>query len=229
MQLAQLLSALNASGQSACPIDMGGQRCAPVDLSRGNPALAQWADPAGTPLPDGYIQAQMRAQQVRFLWGGYAEDRDFYRLSPNFHTPGEPRSIHLGIDIWAEAGTPVRAALPGLVHSLANNAGFGNYGGTIILAHTLSGHTFYSLYGHLSVASLANWQPGLPVGAGQPLGALGQPAENGGWSPHLHFQLMADLLGHWGDFPGVAARAEQAFYLSTCPDPNLLLGLATTD
>jgi peptidoglycan LD-endopeptidase LytH len=226
MQLAQWLATPIAQGSQACPIDFGGQRCAWVDLSRGNAALAQWPDPPGAPLPDGYIQAQMRAQGTCFLWGGYAEDRDFYRLSPNFHTPSEPRSIHLGIDIWAGAGTPVRAALPGLVHSLANNAGFGNYGGTIILAHDLSGHIFYSLYGHLSVASLAGWLPGQPVAADQPLGALGQPAENGGWSPHLHFQLMTDLLGHRGDFPGVAARTEQAFYLSICPDPNRLLGLA---
>jgi len=225
MKLLRLLQHLHQTGQEACPIDFRGQGCAKVDLSRTNQALAHWPASPG-PLLDGYIQAEMVGHKTAFLWGGYAEDRDVYRLSPNFHTSADPRSIHLGIDIWAKAGTPVWAALPGVIHSVADNAGLGNYGGTIIVAHGVAGLGFCSLYGHLSLHSLAGWQPGQAVQAGQRLAELGQPTENGGWSPHLHFQIIEDLLGRYGDFPGVAAKAEQAHYLAICPDPDLLLGLS---
>ncbi|MEO6446181.1 MAG: aminotransferase class III-fold pyridoxal phosphate-dependent enzyme, partial [Gemmatimonadaceae bacterium] len=48
---------------------------------------------------------------------------------------------------------------------------------------------------------------------------------NGGWPPHLHFQVICDLLGREGDFPGVARARERAVWLSLCPDPALMVKL----
>ncbi|WP_238593699.1 hypothetical protein, partial [Endozoicomonas atrinae] len=52
------------------------------------------------------------------------------------------------------------------------------------------------------------------------------PSEvNGHWPPHLHFQVISDLLDQKGDFIGVAPKSERDYYLSICPDPNLILGI----
>lgn len=157
--------------------------------------------------------------------GAYAEDRVIYRKSEVF-SGDEARSLHLGIDLWAAAGTPVYAPLEGSLHSFANNAASGDYGPTMILEHRFAGTVFYTLYGHLSLTSLQNLEVGMSFAAGQPLGTLGAWHENVHWPPHLHFQIIRDLEGRKGDFPGVCAPSEAAKWLALCPNPNLLLRLA---
>lgn len=77
-----------------------------------------------------------------------------YRMSPVFRRPdGEFRSVHLAVDIWIAAGTPVQAVLPGIVHSARDNATFGDYGPTLVLEHRAGAQRFHKLYGHLSRAS----------------------------------------------------------------------------
>jgi 4-aminobutyrate aminotransferase-like enzyme len=49
--------------------------------------------------------------------------------------------------------------------------------------------------------------------------------ENGGWPPHLHLQIILDLLDRGAQFPGVARASERAVWMSLSPDPNLLLGI----
>lgn len=167
--------------------------------------------------------------QAPALIGGYGERREIYTASPLFggaaHDGSEPRVIHLGIDIWAAAGTPVRAPLAGVVHSFADNAGFGDYGPTIILEHAADdgGPVFYTLYGHLARRSLADLTEGRPVARGEVFAWLGESHENGGWPPHLHLQRIEDLGGRRGDFPGAARASERDHYLRLCPDPTDLL------
>ncbi|MGA0559070.1 peptidoglycan DD-metalloendopeptidase family protein [Larkinella sp. VNQ87] len=173
-----------------------------------------------------YVFGQLRRSGAIVGVGGYNENRVIYRRSAHFNQTGEPRCIHLGIDLWAEAGTPVFAPLDGFVHSFQDNNHFGDYGPTIILAHQQPGEKpLYSLYGHLSRLSLNGLREGMPVKAGQQIGEIGPYPENGDWPPHLHFQLMTDLLGHHGDFPGVCSLSERERYLAICPDPNRLLGI----
>jgi peptidoglycan LD-endopeptidase LytH len=162
--------------------------------------------------------------------GGYGENRGLYAGSQLFDQGAdaigeveEARTLHLGIDIWTEAGTPVAAPVPGVIHSFADNNNFGDYGGTIILEHRLEEETFYTLYGHLAKRSLQGLENGRAVAAGQVIAWLGEPSENGGWPPHLHFQRINDLLGKRGDFPGVAKFSEQKYWLGLCPDPSSLL------
>ena len=54
---------------------------------------------------------------------------------------------------------------------------------------------------------------------------MGTAAENGGWAPHVHFQIILDLLDLGADFPGVAYASQRAVWTSLSPDPNLLLGI----
>lgn len=157
------------------------------------------------------------------LIGGYGEDRDVYAAGEIFGG-GEVRSVHLGIDVWTTAGTELCAPLDATVHSFAINANFGDYGATIILEHAPSpGPCFWTLWGHLSHDSLDGLRAGTPIARGAVFARLGERGENGGWPPHLHLQAITDLKGMRGDYPGVAARSEQAEWLEICPDPRALL------
>jgi 4-aminobutyrate aminotransferase-like enzyme/Ser/Thr protein kinase RdoA (MazF antagonist)/murein DD-endopeptidase MepM/ murein hydrolase activator NlpD len=139
----------------------------------------------------------------------------------------EWRTVHLGIDLFAEAGTPVFTPFDAVVHSLRDNAGALDYGPTIVLRHALDDPdaSFCTLYGHLARASLDGLRPGQSLRRGERIGAIGSQSENGGWLPHLHFQIVADMLGRDGEFPGVAAPSQRRIWLSLSPDPNLVLGI----
>jgi peptidoglycan LD-endopeptidase LytH len=117
------------------------------------------------------------------------------------------------------------APLDGIVHSYAFNNAYGDYGATIILTHNLDGRTFHTLYGHLSLNSLKNLHEGQNIKRGDVFAEFGIPFENGQWPPHLHFQIILDMQGMKGDYPGVCAYAERANYLANCPDPDLILGM----
>ena len=59
---------------------------------------------------------------------------------------------------------------------------------------TGDGTSFYTLYGHLTVESLRAVEVGQSIQAGEQVGAIGAPPTNGDWPPHLHLQLIIDLL-----------------------------------
>ncbi|MDB5131176.1 MAG: peptidase [Mucilaginibacter sp.] len=170
-----------------------------------------------------WINNKLGSNYCRYGIGGYMEHRTLYARSPLFDTTDEPRRLHLGMDIWAKAGTPVYSPLPGIVHSFSDNNHFGDYGPTIILKHDLEGLKLYSLYGHLSRESLDSIFVGKPVGKDVQIGYLGAEEENGHWPPHLHFQLMFDMEGMHGDYPGVCRFSEKEKYLKNIPDPQLIL------
>jgi murein DD-endopeptidase MepM/ murein hydrolase activator NlpD len=104
----------------------------------------------------------------------------------------------------------------------------GDYGPTIILEHQAGTATFHTLYGHLSRDSLKGLKPASAFMAGEPIARLGTKRENGGWPPHLHFQVILDIGDSRGDYPGVCARSEAARWLAGCPDPSVFLGLGAS-
>lgn len=174
-----------------------------------------------------YITDECKRTGTRYAIGGYNEHRTIYGRSEHFGTGAdEPRRLHLGTDIWGGSGTPVFAPLAGEVHSFSNNAAFGDYGGTIILHHRFGEAEFHTLYGHLSVASLEGLHEGKAIAQGAQLATFGEPSENGGWSPHLHFQVIVDMEGMKGDYPGVCRLSERERYLQNCPNPDRILGLS---
>lgn len=195
-----------------------------LDFSATNPDLAT-LELTDTAVFSDYVFDKLRKSGAAVGVGGYNEHRVIYRRSAHFQRTADPREIHLGIDLWAEAGTPVYAPLDGVVHSFQDNNNFGDYGPTIILAHQYEGKPLYSLYGHLSRTSLEGLYEGKPVQAGETIAAIGPYPENGNWPPHLHFQLMTDMLGLKGDFPGVCSLRDRDRYLAICPDPNRFLGI----
>ncbi len=137
----------------------------------------------------------------------------------------ESRTIHLGIDLFKDSGTSIYAPISAKVHSVHFSKNPMDFGGLVILEHTIKGETFYTLYGHLSEESVVGLQIGQEIDGGEEFAHLGSPEENGGWIPHLHFQIITDLLGQSGAFWGVAPASQREVWLSICPNPNLLLGI----
>lgn len=214
---------------SPLPFDLNARPVLALDLSDRNPQLRGF-DPGDTPAFSAWVRAQLDASGADYAAGGYGEDRGLYRMSRHFDGGGEePRTLHLGIDLWLAAGTAVHCVLAGRVHSLRDNAVFGDYGPTVILEHAFEGERFHTLYGHLARPTLAGLRPGQLLAAGERLGWLGEERKNLGWPPHLHFQIIRDLGGREGDYPGVCKPSEASRWLAGSPDPNLLLRIAALD
>ena len=55
---------------------------------------------------------------------------------------------------------------------------------------------------------------------------LGSDDVNGGWLPHLHFQLILEIGEARGDFPGVFRKSERERWRRVCPDPRPFLLIA---
>jgi murein DD-endopeptidase MepM/ murein hydrolase activator NlpD len=171
-----------------------------------------------------YVNSVLEKSGKKLGAGGYGEDRIMYKTSPLFTKTGEePRSVHLAVDLWLPAGNAIFAPLNGKIHSFKDNNIYLDYGPTIILEHTLDNVIFYTLYGHLSRNSLINLEKGKEVKAGEKLAELGNENENGSYPSHLHFQIISDMLGKQGDFPGVAKPSEKDYWLNLCPNPKLIL------
>ncbi|MBI1872505.1 MAG: aminotransferase class III-fold pyridoxal phosphate-dependent enzyme [Acidobacteria bacterium] len=214
------------------------------DLSVGSVELTDLAQLGNAQVFTDLVFGRMRHAGAQVGIGRYDEARLAYRSELFQHAGADGpiwRTIHLGLDLFIEPGTPVLAPLDGVVHSFGNNARersgaagappFNNaYGPTIILEHRIdSGETFSTLYRHLSLESLDGLFKGKPVRRGDLIGTIGDSAVNGGWPPHLHLQIVTDLLDHEGDFPGVAPPDQRDLWLSLCPDPNLIAGLRHAD
>jgi len=170
-----------------------------------------------------YITNKLVDEKKKVGVGGYFEDRLIYKRIRHFDNDGEPRSIHLGIDIWIEAESNIYSPLPGIIHSFNNNEAFGDYGPTLILEHLIEGEMFYTLYGHLSEDSIQDKEVGQQVRRSDIIAKVGNQDVNGNWPPHLHFQVITDMLGGFGDFPGVAPLSAKEYFHNLCIDPNLIL------
>ncbi|UJR30984.1 hypothetical protein I4U23_018495 [Adineta vaga] len=186
-----------------------------LDISVHNKELQKYTD------HEAYVST---LDHVNFIWlGGYGEERNIYAQSLAFSQTN--RCIHLGVDITLKANTPIYTPLLGRVHSFQNNNQPFDYGPTIILEHDLDENVhFYTLYGHLNSISLNNLTIGQTFEPGELLAYIGDKSENGGWSPHLHFQIISDMDNMKGDYPGVASKIDAPMMLHKCPDPQFILG-----
>lgn len=195
-----------------------------LDLGIASTALGHFEEYVDLDTFDNKIRQMVGAKRNGIGYGGYREIRPLY-TSDHFRDLGAEgprwRTQHLGLDLWSPAGEPVHAPWEGTVHSLQDNQGDRNYGATIILEHHSGDLTFYTLYGHLSRNSLSGLAPGQQVKAGDCIAHTGAMSENGGWPPHLHFQIILDLHGWTGDFPGVAYASQIDIWSSNNPDPML--------
>ncbi|MBI5405478.1 peptidoglycan DD-metalloendopeptidase family protein [Candidatus Kaiserbacteria bacterium] len=93
---------------------------------------------------------------------------------------------HPGIDIFAPIGTPIKAALPGVVLATGNTDIYGgcySYGKWVMVIH---GNGISTLYAHLSAIDVTKEQS---IETGQTIGLSGMTGYATG--PHLHFGVYA--------------------------------------
>jgi hypothetical protein len=222
-QLAVYLEAHPHAVGKVVDFDPGADRLYGLDLTAGNKELNA-ATITNTGKFDRWVTKKLHDHNCRYGVGGYMEHRTIYTGIPLFDNGcDEPRFLHLGVDVWAKAGTPVYTPLAGKVHSFQDNNNYGDYGPTIILEHDLDGLMLYTLYGHLSRKDLDGLSDGMPISGNQKIGDFGAIEENGHWPPHLHFQLMFDMEGKQGDYPGACRFSEKDKFLKNIPDPQLIL------
>ncbi len=220
----QVVEWLMSERQNIKPIvdaDLHNDPLAFIDLGISSPLLGLDKPSTTEATQTARIFEQMNNTGARIGIGLYDEARVLY-LDPSF----ENRTVHLGIDLYAQPGTPVYAPLPGKVFDLHNNAAPKDYGPVIILEHqTDDGVPFFTLYGHLSLSSLEGLEPGQGIETGGKIGEIGSAEVNGGWTPHLHIQIIVDVLDMDHDFPGICRADQRELWEAYAPDPNLLLGI----
>ncbi len=133
------------------------------------------------------------------------------------------RDVHMGIDVGAPVGEPVHAFFDGVVHRFAYNAAPGDYGHTLVTEHEINGQLVWALHGHLAARSVEGRWEGQRVTRGEVIAWIGDRHENGGWNPHLHFQLSL-VRPEVADLPGAVSDADRAHALTLYPDPRMVLG-----
>ncbi len=198
----------------------------PIDMSIGSTWLGHEIEHLNNEILSLRIDHLRKIHKGSVVAGGYLETRPFY-CTEAYEREGncgkEYRSVHLGLDMWTEPETPINSIMDGTVYSIFNNDNEKDYGPTLILEHkTSTDITFYTLYGHMTRTSLDLHKKGDIIKKGDIAGYVGDTDENGSWAPHLHFQIILDILGSEHDFPGVAFDKEVSTWKSICPDPNLI-------
>jgi 4-aminobutyrate aminotransferase-like enzyme/Ser/Thr protein kinase RdoA (MazF antagonist)/murein DD-endopeptidase MepM/ murein hydrolase activator NlpD len=228
-KLTHWLAENQPSAAPLIPKDLRNGNCLSLELSVASTFLSSNPLQLSEPALSQQLQALLRSANASVAIGRYNEPRPLYssQLFGDTASPlADRRTVHLGLDLFVEPGTPVSAPFGATVHALANNAGPLDYGPVVILHHASApGLDFFTLYGHLSAATLSSLKVGQRISRGEVFAHIGHARENGGWSPHLHFQIVLDLLDRSTDFPGVAFASERSVWLSLSPDPNLIIGI----
>ncbi|MFY0620864.1 MAG: aminotransferase class III-fold pyridoxal phosphate-dependent enzyme [Pelagimonas sp.] len=186
-------------------------------------------NPFHMPLEEAAVVGEEFEDNGRIWLGYYHEPRLIY-AEPAFRKgpwkASDRRTVHLAVDAFAPAGTPMFAPLRGEVFIAENRTGHLDYGGVIILRHeTPDGDPFYTLYGHLNPEFMDRLKPGDVVEKGEEFCRLGNASQNGGWAPHVHFQLALTTDGIEADWPGVGDPDEMYIWRAICPNPAALLNL----
>jgi len=221
--VAAITSFLDSQEFSPASIIRTDERSIVLDLSIGSMALGESLLNLPVERFGQLVNRALADAGTDFGFGRWGEPRELYvsNLFANESTEvTDPRVVHMGIDVFCRADTPIYSPLAGRVHIKTNNTAELDYGPMLVLEHdTSNGEVFYSLYGHLRATSLSDMNEGQAVSAGEQIATVGSAPENGNWPPHLHFQLILDLQGLGADFPGVAKRSEQAAWLALSPLP----------
>ena len=210
--------------------DLQSENIPVFDLSVGSPEIGNLPETRDTSLLAQKLAGRMQAAHSPAGIGRYDEVRIIHtsveqRVETN-DGPAWP-TIHLGLDLFLAAGSPVYAPLAGVVHSLGTNDEPSRCA-TLVLEHTVPEGTltFYTLYGNVDPDSLITFSKGMSVQQGMQIACTGGESTDDGLPPHLHFQLITDMLDRQGYFPAYALPDERDVWLSLCPGPNLIVGIS---
>ncbi len=128
--------------------------------------------PKGSTLMPVYLNSKIKPPVSGVITSGFA-----YRYHPVTGTS----DFHTGIDVAANEGTPILAALPGEVVEVGESQVYGNY---IVLQHASNLRTSYA---HCSKILASE---GMAVRQGERIALVGETGVATG--PHLHFSVIVD-------------------------------------
>ena len=175
-------------------------------------------------LPEVYDVLDLTGKVENIRMSEYSVGRyDEVRVGYDTELFASGRCVHVGLDIGGPIGTQIMSVADGAVAFVGYNAADGDYGHTVIIHHTIQGQDLWILYGHLSAESTENCPVGKRISKGEVFAWFGDQSENGGWPPHLHFQL-SNLAPTTHDLPGVVHPDDRERALLDFPDPRLVLG-----
>lgn len=170
----------------------------------------------------------------RFAFGRYGEARlpGVFPVDEGRPPSAERRTVSSGIEVFAPAGTPVRAALAGEVVGAGPDPVSGR-GRRVELRHAAPGGAFRSIYRGLAGEGAS--APGAAVAAGQRLGSVADAEGNGGRPPHLQFQVALETdadddrttdecpLTYGDRLRSAAVPSDLEPFAALCPDPSPFL------
>ena len=191
-----------ACGRSTASLTPRVRTCTAWPLPDFAPGADVDLSPAADALADGAwrSRAALAALAAPGAVGAYGEARLY---ATRELSRAEPATIHLGLDLFAQRGSDVRAPVEGRVELVGER--------DLVLA--AAGYA-------LRLAGLApTVTQGERVAAGALLGHLG---DGGELPPHLHVQVANETLR---DIPGLVIPAHADAWRALCPDPSSLLGL----
>ncbi|MCQ2593341.1 MAG: M23 family metallopeptidase [Treponema sp.] len=177
-----ILYTVKANGETPATIakkyDIDAEKCALVNSV---PLETSFSAGSSVFVPDAVLDWATRQEINGDLFHNPLHSR--YWLSSPYGWRDSPfstgkRSFHSGMDMATAAGTPIYAALDGIVSAAGYNATYGNY---VIITH----HSGYkSLYGHMSKITC---KKGNFVYTKTKIGEVGSTGLSTG--PHLHFTV----------------------------------------
>ena len=155
------------------------------------------------------IDSNLLFFETRFIWPVTGPISGVYGSQTILN--GQPRAPHMGVDIAASPGTPIKAPAAGTV-TLAEKDFFMT-GGTVMIDH---GYGLSTVYFHMSRLDV---RLGQKVAQGQIIGAVGATGRATG--PHLHwglnwYQLRLDPALVVGPMP-VSSPASDGAAKTTAP------------
>src|SRR5438874_7849304 len=142
-QIEEITKWLEASGGSAASILDVDTRTAPsvvFDLSVGSTFLGAKPGGANDPEVRERLSVAVKRAGAAFGVGRYDEPRRVSTSSlfgASSNPTDERRTVHLGMDLFLEQGTRLRAPLDGIAHTVANNSAPQDYGPLVILRHEI--------------------------------------------------------------------------------------------
>jgi len=175
-------------------VDTGGRSPRTVDLSVGSPeyAFGEWESREG-------VARALAVGSGELAVGRWGEARLHRSPRP---AAGEPDALHLGADVFAAAGEPVRAPFAAEVAELRDDA--------VVLRHR--DPDLWLRLDHVDPAPIGD-----RVDAGATVAVIAS-----GSIPHVHLQLALEALP---ELPGWAVPSQRAAWLALCPDPSPLIGI----
>lgn len=135
-----------------------------------------------------FNDALIKSSGYGYLVGNYGEDRSTMLAGSQIAAQG--RTIHMGIDIFATNLEPVYSPCDGNIVRTGYEKQAHGYGYFLII-EPAEIDKLYLFFGHLG----KNLPPVGPVKKADKIASLGDyvDQENGGWSRHLHIQMMTEL------------------------------------